>query len=200
MQNRFFNFFTPESKPSRVIFPSTGSVYIISRISNKYKSDFPNELAGKLSETQFLSMMFEINEVLQIYWPCAMCWIFSHIMIFFTFGLSLLIPLICIYRLESELKEIIFYNNKELAKKGLIMELKKKFFSSWLEIRFLNDENEIDYESGLETIKLHEVQGFVPQKYRNQMRRYEDSDESSEEYDMGSQECKYKFLNYLIYK
>ena len=195
MHNRIFNFFTPDSKPGRVIFPSTGSVYILSRISNKYKSDFPNELAGKLSESQFLSMMFEINEILEIFWPCTMCWVFSHIMVFFTFGLSLLIPLICISRLETELKDLIFYNNRELAKRGLIMEFKKKYFSSWIEIRNLKNENEIDYESGHETMRLQDFQGFVPQKYQMEMKQNtkEDSD-SSEDYDMGSEECKVKFL------
>jgi hypothetical protein len=191
MINKFFNYFTPKSRPGRVIFPSTGSVYIISRISNRYHSEFPDELAGKLSESQFLTMMFEINEVLEVYWPCTLCWMFSHLMIILTFGLSLLIPLICISQLETELKDLINYNNRELAKKGLIMELKKKYFSSWLEIRVLEDQREIDYESGHEGMRLHEMQDFVPQKYRVRATDQEKSDSSSEDYDMGSQECKY---------
>ena len=188
MYNRFFNYFTPKSRPGRVIFPSTGSVYVISRISNRYKCDFPPELSGKLSESQFLTMMFEINEILEIYWPCTLCWVFSHVMMLVTFGLSLLIPLVCISQLESELKDVLYYNNKELAKRGLVMELKKKYFSSWLEIRYLQDKSDIDYESGQEGRTLHEMQDFVPQGIK--IKSYdEETSVSSEDYDMGSQEC-----------
>ena len=71
------------------------------------------------------------------------------------------------------------------------MEFKQKFFSSWIEIRFLGNKNEIDYESGQENVRLHESRGFVPQKFHMQMKEKEDS-ESSEDYDMGSEECKVK--------
>lgn len=184
MYNRLFNWFTPKSTASRVVLPSTGSVYVVSRISNRYSGDFPPQLAGKMSKSQFLAMMFDINEVLEIYWPCTLCWVFSHLMILLSFGFSILIPLICISRLETELRDLIKYNNRELRKKGLVLELRRKYFSSWLEIQVLASSGEADWEEGGERTRF--AGHLVPDEF--ELRASEEDESSSEDYDMGSDE------------
>lgn len=193
MYNRVFNLFTPKSTPGKIVLPSTGSVYLVSRISNKYSSEFPPELEGRISRSQFLTMMLDINDVLEIFWPCSLCWVFSHLMMVFSFGLSILIPLICISRLETELKDLIKYNNRELRKKGLMLHLRKKYFSSWLEIRVLKDDTELDWEEGIEQSQFSQTRDFLPRELGSSATRGEFSDSSSEDYDAGSQECKQGF-------
>ena len=141
-------------------------------------------MAGRLSESQFISLMFEINEILELYWPCNFCWFFSHIMAVFTLGLSLLLPLVCISQLEAELQDLFKYTNKDLIKKGLKISLQRRYFSSWLEIRVVDDHTQKDWEQGQEGVQLQDVPGLVAQRFQSGL----GGDSSSEDYDQGSEE------------
>ena len=177
---------------TKIRLPSTGPTYIVTRLSRQYSSEYPTELEGLISESEFFGIMIEINETLSIFWPCPLCWWFSHIAAFVTFGFAILLLLVCISQAEENLKEILEETNLNYRGKGVKFEIKRGWFSSWLEIDIPGRTSGWDWEKGNENKSLSGAQGFVSERFIDQEMKVisEDFDEdiSSEEYNLSGSE------------
>jgi hypothetical protein len=74
---------------------ATGKCYLCA-ISTSYDSTLPSELSDRLDPTEFQNIIEDLSEKGARYWPCPLsyyCGIFCSPV---TFGLSLLIPHVCL--------------------------------------------------------------------------------------------------------
>lgn len=60
--------------------------------------------------------MLEINQILEDYWSCPMALFLGYSLAIFTFGLSLLLPFICINETEKYLKDYLAMLNFKMLK------------------------------------------------------------------------------------
>ena len=75
-----------------------------------------------------------INDTLDNYFPCPLCWGFGYLLAIFTLGLSLCCPAVCVRDAEyNVIKFIDSCNRKRLANKNIKLYLRKKCGTSWLE-------------------------------------------------------------------
>ena len=80
---------------------------------------------------EFENLITAVNKTLDDYWPCSFCWYFSYIFAIITFGLSLLIPNVCIQDATENLQAVIVRANKKF-KTRVDIQLVKYYGSSWL--------------------------------------------------------------------
>ena len=87
---------------SKVCLPGCGQRFA-NGMSNEYSSVYPRDLEGIVDESKFRSVMDEINDIMQTYWPCPLCFAFGWGCCLCTAGVSLLCPNMCVSEAERYL-------------------------------------------------------------------------------------------------
>ncbi len=124
----------PSSNSSTTTVSPVGSIFI-NGLSCKYDENFPENLKEKIPESTYFQSISNINILLMTYWPCKFAWYLGYILFFFTCGLSLCIPWVCIKDAETFLEQELKRQNYEVYfPKGMRIGLKKKLGISWIEI------------------------------------------------------------------
>ena len=138
----FFNyFFIPRSTATMMVIRPAGKTFITG-LARSYQSTYDEDRLGKhISEKDFQSMMTHLNNVVSTFWPCPCSIVFGYLFSPFTLGLSFLLPNLCMHDArEALLKAIYYQNNVILNKKGLELEYKSSWSTSWMELRVLSEE------------------------------------------------------------
>jgi len=142
----------PDSTPTCVVLKPKGP-FFLNGFSKKYSSRYESSLGELISQQEFIGIIDDLNEKIESHWPCLCSMIFGYIMAIFTFGLSLLIPWICINEAEGQATRFIEHINKDvLIYRLLRLRLVKKWCVSWIEVRKLitNPLDECDKSSLME--------------------------------------------------
>ena len=92
----------PSASRSKVCLRGCGQRFA-NGMSNEYSSVYPRDLEGIVEESKFRSVMNEINDIMQTYWPCPFCFAFGWGCCLCTAGLSLLCPNMCVSEAERYL-------------------------------------------------------------------------------------------------
>jgi len=160
-----FNKFVPKSTNNRIIIPPTGKTFI-SGIASTYSENFPKELQPYLSESDFIKVMAEVNDMLLTYWPCLFSFCLGYLCCPCSLGLSFLIPNTCIGdAVDGIERELTVFNNEMLRSKGLKMEWKKQCSTSWFEITRL-DNAPFNAQTELIQIKI-DIKNISPKNNEN---------------------------------
>ena len=134
-----FNLQIPRSKPSKIVIrPSKGT--FVTGIAKQYNPKYPELLEGVLPQGEFNTMMTNINDMLETYFPCTFCWVFGYLCCIPTLGLSLCGPAVCVNDAEDSLRTMLARMNRNTLwkKKGLHISLVKKCGTSWLELEYFS--------------------------------------------------------------
>jgi len=128
-----FNTCIPHSTKDRIIIRPYGKTFV-NGMAASYDFHYPREfLSSVLSEADFTSMMQDINDCVQSFWPCCFCFSFGYGCALCTLGLSLFAPFMCINDARDYLESRIdFWNRTFLAEKGLKMSLNFGCSTSWV--------------------------------------------------------------------
>ena len=107
-------------------------------ISIRYNDNYPVELYNIIPESDFNRIFNSMHNRILSYWPCDTCFIFGIACAPFTLGTSLLCPGKCAILAEKEaikfLRDVSL--NKNFYERSISFDLKKNFFTSWIEISF----------------------------------------------------------------
>ena len=132
--------YRPQSTAEKTIILPTGPLFV-NGLSRGYSTEFPGQFKSQIDEATFQRIMENLNETVATYWPCAFCWYFGIAMAFFTFGITLLLPYLCINQAEEVLNQQIERANLQtLRRRELVLKLVKRPFYGWLELQKLADE------------------------------------------------------------
>ena len=117
-----------------IVRPSAGT--FCTGLARAYDETYDAVVLGKyISKGEYTSIVSRINDTLENYFPCPLCWCFGYFMAIFTLGLSLLCPMICVNDAETNVRQFIAScNRKKLNNKNLTLVLRKKCGTSWLEL------------------------------------------------------------------
>ena len=97
-------------------------------------------LGAYISEKEYVMMITHLNNIISGIWPCSCIFYFGYLLAPFTFGLSFLLPNLCITDAQASLKNRIAVENRNmLLSKNLELVYVKGISTSWLEIRVLDD-------------------------------------------------------------
>lgn len=106
-----FNLQIPNSKPTKIIIrPSQGT--FVTGIAKRYCDQYPDGLEGTLSQAEFKKMMENVNDMLETYFPCMLCWAFGYLCCIPTLGLSLCGPAVCVNDAEDSLRTMLARMNR----------------------------------------------------------------------------------------
>lgn len=107
-------------------------------VACKYSDAYVREhkILAQMTFEEFTYMLGHLNDTLKAYWPCN-CTIYTgYILAPFTFGLSFMLPNLCIADAKDNLvKAIARQNRLKLNEKGLHMVFVQGWFTSWIELR-----------------------------------------------------------------
>ena len=86
-------------------------------------------------------MITYLNQAINRWWPCPCSLVFGYFLSPFTLGLSLLLPNMCMSDAKIALEKAIEKENeKSLYDKGLELEYKQAWSTSWLELSVMSEE------------------------------------------------------------
>ena len=95
-----------------------------------------------MSEAEYKDLLKVVNTTLLTYWPCNCTIWFGYLLAPFTFGLSFLLPNLCISEGKSGLISAIERQNRiKLREKGLVLEYVQGWSMSWLELSVIGQNN-----------------------------------------------------------
>ena len=107
-------------------------------LSSSYSSNFPPGLESHIDPDDFYEFILGLNEILISNWPCTYILVLSFTFAIFTFGLSLLIPMMCIREAEEAAEKYLRNQNKgRLARCGLFAKLVKGTCGGHIEIKVI---------------------------------------------------------------
>eukprot|EP00455_Lapot_gusevi_P050435 TRINITY_DN730_c0_g1_i1.p1 TRINITY_DN730_c0_g1~~TRINITY_DN730_c0_g1_i1.p1 ORF type:complete len:166 (-),score=22.27 TRINITY_DN730_c0_g1_i1:155-652(-) len=130
----------PPSRPGVVVVPPVSST-CIGGLYSAYEEDFPPELDTYMSPQEYQDAMSQINDTLSNFWPCCYCFSFGWMCCPCTFGLSLLIPGICVRDAEHEVRKRMGFINWQMQNvqhRQVQFQLVKNCCSSWVEVSYGN--------------------------------------------------------------
>lgn len=140
-----FNNYIPESNSERIIIKPIGQTFV-NGLSSSYDEGYPLALKPYIEENIYKKCIIELNETLINYWPCFCARAIGYFCCLCSFGVSLMMPNICIRDAEETFqRQLDQYNNSVFKSKGIEMKLKKKCSTSWLEINILNLQKKNSY-------------------------------------------------------
>ena len=117
--------------------PACGQRFV-SGMSNRYRSEYPDALRGVVRESDFVSVMAELNDMASTYWPCPFCFAFGWGCCLCTAGLSLLCPNMCVSEAERYVDRQLHYINgrKMFVDAGVSWRLAKCCGRSAIEVHY----------------------------------------------------------------
>ena len=146
MFNYLFHFLIPKNTSSKIIIKPKGP-YFINGMSKRYSTKFPKGLENYLKEEEYILIIDEVNDILHTYWSCPPALCIGYLLCLFTFGLSLLIPFICINEAIKFINDYFAKINWDLLKRrGIQIELRRKWVISWIEIKVMRNAETIERE------------------------------------------------------
>ena len=98
--------YRPQSTAEKTIILPTGP-YFVNGLSRGYSREFPGQFKSQIDEATFQRIMENLNETVATYWPCAFCWYAGIAVAFFTLGITLLLPYLCVNQAEEVLNQQI---------------------------------------------------------------------------------------------
>lgn len=149
----------PDSTPTCIVLRPKGP-FFLNGFSKKYSSRYDNALQAFISQQEFIDIIDDLNEKIESHWPCLCSMLFGYLMAIFTFGLSLLIPWVCINEAEGQATKFIDHINQDVfAYRRLHMRLVKKWCVSWIEVKKMisNRGEELDKSSLMEITRLEDL-------------------------------------------
>ncbi len=155
----FTKYLIPKSTPTCVVLQPKGP-FFINGLSRRYSAKYDQALTSFISKEEFLDIADDINDKLESYWPCLCSILFGYFMAIFTFGISVLIPWVCVSEAEGQARNFIDHINKDvLIYRRLNLRLVKKWCVSWLEVKKMISarEEEADKTSLVEMTKLEDI-------------------------------------------
>ena len=111
----------PRSTENKLIISPLGKTFITG-ISSVYREDQYDEtiLAKHMSEKEFKLLMQDVNRTLKTYWPCSFCIWIGYLLSPLSFGLSFMLPNLCISEAKLGLIAAIERQNRiKLHSRGL---------------------------------------------------------------------------------
>ena len=129
-----FNKQIPKSTERKYIVRPVAGTFITG-LARAYDEEYDKEVFGNyISQRDYMQIIEQINDTLENYFPCPLCWGCGYIFAIFTLGLSFLCPYICVRDAEVNVRTFIkSVNRKRLATRNLKLSLVKKCSTSWLE-------------------------------------------------------------------
>ena len=131
-----FNLQIPKSQAGALIIRPSGRTFI-NGVAEEYDIDCYDEelLNGQVSEVDFRYVVGSLNLTLKQFWPCDFAVYLGYILAPFCFGLSLLLPYICIKDAKVGLLETLQRMNiLKLKDKGLKLVYHQSCSTSWFEL------------------------------------------------------------------
>eukprot|EP01083_Nonionella_stella_P065787 172655_1 len=131
----------PASGPSPVegvsiyVLPPRGFCCICG-VYSSYETTYSEELQPYMTEARFKEIIEDINDTLTTFWPCPLCICLGYLLAPVTCGLSLLMPRVCVYDAEHDVRKKLRYINDQEAANGVKWELCRTWNTSWIEIRY----------------------------------------------------------------
>ena len=132
----FFRLQIPRSAPGSFIIRPQGKTFITG-IASSYKDDQYDELilGNYISEAAYKELLKTINLTMNTYWPCSCTIWFGYLLAPFTFGISFLLPNLCISDAKIGLIATIERQNRiKLREKGLVLRYVQGWSMAWLEL------------------------------------------------------------------
>ena len=78
------------------------------------REEYDAVVLGKyINKREYIDIMERINNTLENYFPCPLCWCFGYVMAIFTLGLSLCLPAICVNDAETNVRQFIAACNRK---------------------------------------------------------------------------------------
>lgn len=129
-----FNKYIPQSDSNKIILRPIGQTFA-NGLASSYDEEIPPELLDYIDENTYKKCIIDLNETLLNYWPCFCARCIGYLFCLCSFGISLLMPNVCIKDAEENfLRRLEYYNQEYFKNKGFHMKLVKKCSTSWLEI------------------------------------------------------------------
>lgn len=146
MFNFLFHFLIPKSTATKIIIKPKGP-YFINGLSKKYSTKFPKQLESYLKPEEFTLIIDEINDILQTYWSCTPALLFGYLFCLFTFGLSFLIPYVCINEAVKFIEDYFAKINWDILKRrGVQIGLRRYWVISWIEVNVMDNLESVEHE------------------------------------------------------
>ena len=134
--------FVPKSDHKTVIIRPTGKTFITG-IANGYSTPYEDSeaLVDRMTEKELTYMLNHLNTIVARFWPCAMLMWIGYLLAPLTFGLSLMLPAICMRDAKEALTAAIARENRnKLHEKGLELTYKQFGSTSWMELAVLSSD------------------------------------------------------------
>jgi hypothetical protein len=105
--------------------------------------DQDNKVASQLTKDEFFYLVNNINDTLRAYWPCTATILIGYLLAPFTFGLSFLLPNLCISDAKTALIKVIERQNRiKLHDRCLHLSYVQGFSTAWLELSVRHEPSE----------------------------------------------------------
>lgn len=97
----------------------------VTGLASSFSEDYDSTiLENHITKKEFKSIMVSINDLLNDFFPCPLCFCFGYFCCPCTLGLSFLLPNTCVKDAETELKALIKrINEKKLKSKKIFIAL-----------------------------------------------------------------------------
>lgn len=119
-----FNLQIPKTTPQRYVIRPKSKPYtkhltfavapvektFITGVAQGYDTTYPSEhalLMEKLSEPEFSYIIGHVNQTVTAFWPCSFIIVVGYLFALFTFGLSFMLPNMCIKDARKSLIEFL---------------------------------------------------------------------------------------------
>ena len=111
-------------------------------------------LGDYISEDNYRYVITAVNLTIQQFWPCDLALNLGYFFAIFSFGLSLMLPNLCIKDAKINLLQtIVRMNALKLEERGLVLRYRSGLFTSWLELEILNPVADIEEAKEQEPIE-----------------------------------------------
>ena len=133
---------TPNSTNDSIIVPAEGCTFV-NGIPCAFSTEYDaSRFEDRLSKLEFIKVVDEINEILMNYLPCPCCWTLGYLLALPTCGGSLLLMYKGFVRdAEWKIRSVLAkkINLKQLNKRGLHLELRRRCCVTYLEFAVIGD-------------------------------------------------------------
>ena len=101
-------------------------------------------LKNYISREDYHYVISSVNLTLRTYWPCDFAICLGYILAPFSFGLSLMLPNLCIRDAKEALMDTVRRMNAlKLKERGLKMTYRQRCSTSWLEVEIIEPKHEL---------------------------------------------------------
>lgn len=120
-----------------IVIPPRGFLFI-SGIASQYDTTYNIQLQSIMNEQEYEIFIQQVNNSLEAFWPCMPCFAFGYVCACCSFGLSFLLPNICLSEAEMSCRNVLNnFNAKPLYyDRKIQFELRKRCHYSYIEISF----------------------------------------------------------------